>query len=180
MKKTTVYIAIALVILVYYFFYKSKTEMSNTTPNIPVKPNPNDIAAAFAELKKNYGRDFANKIEKLYRLETGHFGSGQFLEGNSPGMVATKSTYPFGWRSLDEFALANSIDGHKFGIGRTFVVDGKNFRYVTFPDFKTSADFVAWFIRNKRGGVPEKWNSLDPAAAARYKNKLNQIRTQYT
>lgn len=179
MRKTTVYITIAVVLILLYFLTKkTRTEMSTTAP--VARPDANDLQAAFTRLKNNYGQEFAKKIEQIFRLETGHFESGQFKEGNSPGMVATKSTYPFGWRSLDEFALANSIDGHKFGIGRTFVVDGKNFRYVTFPDFKTSADFVAWFIRNKRGGVPEKWNSLDPAAAARYKNKLNQIRTQYT
>jgi len=177
MRKTTVYITIGIVLVVLYFLTrKTRTEMISTPV---IKPSTDDLKNTFEDLKNNYGQDFARQIERIFRLETAHFRSGQFKEGNSPGMVATKSTYPFGWRSLDEFALANSIDGHKFGIGRTFVVDGKNFRYVTFPDFKTSADFVAWFIRNKRGGVPEKWNSLDPAAAARYKNKLNQIRTHY-
>jgi hypothetical protein len=180
MRKTTVYITIAIVLLALYFYNKTKTEMSTTTPNIPLKPSPNDIKAAFEDLKKNYGRDFANKIEKLYRLETGHFESGQFKEGNSPGMVARKSTYPFGWASLDEFNKSHSIDGRFNTIGKTFVVDGKNYRYVGFPDFKTALNFVSWFIRTKRGGVVEKWNSLDPAAAAKYLNKLNSITTQYT
>lgn len=179
MKKTTVYIVIGVILLAYFLYYKSKTEMSTITPHV-TKPNPNDIAAAFAELKRNYGRDFANKIEKLYRLETGHFESGQFLDGNSPGMVARKTTYPFGWSSLDEFNKSHGIDGHVNGIGKTFVVDGKNFRYVTFPDFKTALNFVSWFIRTKRGGIVEKWNSLDPDAAARYLDKLNHITTQFT
>jgi len=167
------------VLLALYFYNKTKTEMSNTPPTIPITPSTNDIRAAFEELSRNYGRDFANKIEKLYRLETGHFESDQFKEGNSPGMVARKTTYPFGWSSLDEFARANSIDGHKFGIGSTFTVKGKNYRYVTFPDFKTSLDFVAWFIRNKRGGVVQKWNSLDPTESAKYLNSLNSITTHF-
>ena len=149
------------------------------TPTI-VQPDANDLQTEFTKIKNNFGADFARQIERIFRLETAHFTSEQFKEGNSPGMRAFKTTYPYGWESLDEFAKANSIDGRKFGIGRTFVVRGKNYRYVTFPDFKTSLNFVAWFIRNKRGGIPEKWNSLDPKAAADYKTKLNQIIPRYT
>ena len=126
------------------------------------------------------GPEFSKRIEQLFRYETRHFKSKQFIEGNSPGMVATKSTYPFGWPSLDEFNRENSIDGRKYGIGRIFVVDNKNFQYIKFPDFKTSANFVAWFIRNKRGGVVQKWNSLIEAKAQEYFNVLKTITTQYT
>ena len=178
MRKTTVYITLAIVLLILYFWNK-RTRMENTTSSPVIKPNPNDIKAAFTELKNNYGYDFAHKIEQLYRLETGHFESDQFKEGNSPGMVARKTTYPFGWSSLDEFARANSIDGHKFGIGSTFTVKGKKYRYVTFPDFRTSLAYVAWFIKNKRGGVVQKWNSLDPTESAKYLNSLNSITTHF-
>lgn len=179
MRKTTVYITIGIVLILLYFLTrKTRSEMINT-PTV-VRPSSNDLASNFQELKKNFGQDFARQIERLFRLETAHFTSGQFKEGNSPGMVANKTTYPYGWSSLDEFARANSIDGRKFGIGRTFVVRGKNYRYVTFPDFKTSLKFVAWFIRNKRGGIPEKWNSLNDAKAAEYKAKLNQIIPRFT
>lgn len=179
MRKTTVYITIGVVLILLYFLTRKTRSEMISTPSV-INPDANDLQAAFTRLKNNYGPEFARQIEKIFRLETAHFRSGQFKEGNSPGMVATKSTYPFGWRSLDEFARANSIDGHKFGIGRTFVVKGKNYRYVTFPDFNTSLEFVAWFIRNKRGGIPEKWNSLDPVEAAKYKIKLNSIKPRYT
>jgi hypothetical protein len=180
MRKTSVYIVIGVVLLVLYFQYRKEPYLEMTTPAPSIKPSSNDLASAFTDLISKYGQPFARKIEQLYRLETGHFGSGQFLEGNSPGMVARKTTYPYGWPSLDQFAKANSIDGHKFGIGRTFVVRGNNFRYVTFPDFRTSLEYVSWFIKNKRGGVVQKWNSLDPVDSARYLNTLNQMRTQYT
>lgn len=179
MRKTTVYITIAIVLLALYFFNKTKTEMINT-PKPTINPGSNDLAAAFAEIKKNFGPEFAKKIEQLYRLETAHFTSKQFLEGNSPGMVATKSTYPFGWASLDEYNREKGIDGRKYGIGREFIVRNKSYRYVKFPDFKTAVNFVAWFIRTKRGGIVEKWNSLDPATAAKYLQTLSTIRTQYT
>lgn len=179
MRKASVYIILSVVLILLYFLTrKTRSEMINTAPVI--NPNSNDLASAFQSLKNNFGPEFSKRIEQLFRYETRHFQSKQFLEGNSPGMVATKSTYPFGWPSLDEFNRANSIDGRKYGIGREFIVDNKSFRYVKFPDFETSAKFVAWFIRNKRGGIPEKWNSLNAAEAARYRNTLDQIRTQYT
>lgn len=135
---------------------------------------------SFDKIKNEYGPLFAKRIEQLFRYETRHFESKQFLEGNSPGMVANKSTYPFGWPALDEFNRAKSIDGRRYGIGRIFVVDNKNFRYVKFPNFDTSLQFVAWFLKNKRGGAVEKWNSLNAAKAAEYLNTLKTIRTQYT
>jgi len=180
MKKSTTYILLYVVLIVLYFRYL-KTPWLETTYKPPtMNPSSNDLASVFQGLKNNFGPEFAKKIEQVFRYETRHFTSGQFLEGNSPGMVATKTEYPFGWPSLDEYNRANSIDGRKYGIGKVFIVNGKNFRYVKFPDFKTSANFVAWFIRNKRGGIPEKWHSLNEAKAAEYKNTLDQIRTQYT
>jgi len=179
MKKASVYI-ILYVVLIALFLYNRKKPYLEYTNRPTINPSSNDLASVFQGLKNNFGPEFAKRIEQLFRYETGHFESGQFLEGNSPGMVATKSTYPFGWPSLDEFNRANSIDGRRYAIGRVFIVNGKNFRYVKFPDFKTSANFVAWFIRNKRGGIPEKWHSLNAAKAAEYRNTLDKIRTQYT
>jgi hypothetical protein len=179
MKKASVYIIIGVVLLALFLYNRKKPYLELETRPV-INPSSNDLASAFLELKNKYGEAFAEKIEQLYRLETAHFKSGQFLEGNSPGMVATKTEYPFGWKSLDQYNKANSIDGRRYSLGRVFVVRGKNYRYVKFPDFKTALNFVAWFIKNKRGGAVEKWNSLDATAAARYLNKLNQIKPRYT
>jgi hypothetical protein len=181
MKKTSVYIILSVVLIALYFFTRKKPYQEFTTENsINPNPNANDIPSAFQELKRNFGPEFAKRMEQLFRYETRHFESKQFLEGYSPGMVATKTTYPFGWASLDEFNRANSIDGNRYAVGRVFVVNGENFRYVKFPDFETSLNFVAWFIRNKRGGVVQKWNSLNEATAQRYFNVLKTITTQFT
>jgi hypothetical protein len=179
MRKGTTYILLSVVLIALFLYNRKKPYLELQTPPV-VNPGSNDLAAAFQELKNNFGPEFAKRIEQLFRYETRHFKSGQFLEGNSPGMVATKSEYPFGWPSLDEYNRANSIDGRKYGIGRVFIVNGQNFRYVKFPDFETSLKFVVWFIRNKRGGVVQKWNSLNEAAAQEYFNVLKTITTQYT
>ena len=184
MKKT--YIIVGIVVLYLYFIKKNKSTpaMEETTRPKP-QPISNDTSTqdekqqAFVNLKNNFGLEFAKKIEQLFRWETGHFTSDQFKEGFSPGMVATKTTYPFGWASLDEFNKQNSIDGRRYGIGRTFVVKGKNFRYVKFPNFTTAVNFVSWFIRNKRGGVVQKWNSLDTTASNKYLSDLNTIKTHF-
>jgi hypothetical protein len=183
MKKS--YIIIGVIVLAVYLLMRKKqtsTDMDTTAPQPQPQPQPQagDIQSAFVTLKNNFGPEFSRKIEQLYRWETGHFESGQFKEGYSPGMVATKTTYPFGWPSLDEYNRANSIDGRRYSVGRTFVVRGKNYRYVKFPDFKTALNFVAWFIRNKRGGMVQKWNSLDPIAYNKYLNDINTITPRFT
>ena len=179
MKKATIYITIAVVLLALFLYNRKKPYLELEQRQSP-PPNNNDLANAFQEVKNNYGQEFAKRIEQLFRYETRHFESKQFLEGYSPGMVAKQTTYPFGWSSLDEFNRANSIDGRKYKIGRVFVKDGKTYRYVVFPNFETSLKFVTWFIRNKRGGVVQKWNSLDEAKSQEYFNTLKTITTQFT
>ena len=180
MKKASVYIILYVVLIALFLYNKKKPYLEYTGATPSINPSSNDLASAFQELKNNFGPEFAKRIEQLFRYETRHFRSKQFLEGNSPGMVATKTTYPFGWPSLDEYNREKSIDGRKYSVGRIFVVNDRNFQYVKFPDFKTSANFVAWFIRNKRGGVVQKWNSLNEAKAQEYFDVLKTITTQYT
>jgi hypothetical protein len=179
MKKGTTYVLLYVVLIALFLYNRKKPYLELETRPV-INPSSNDLASEFQELKNNYGPEFAKRIEQLFRYETRHFESGQFLEGNSPGMVATKSEYPFGWPSLDEFNRIYSIDGRRYAIGRVFIVKGQNFRYVKFPDFETSLKFVVWFIRNKRGGVVQKWHSLNEAKAQDYFNTLKTITTQYT
>lgn len=137
-------------------------------------PKMQEITNAFKWLlDKGYSRDYVADIERLFRLETAHFKSGQFQKGYSPGMVASGMVYPWGWSSLKTFASAMNLSPDQFKITPPFAPSG--FKYVMFPDFIYSLAFVAWFIKNKRNGVVENWNSLDTAKANAYRAKLNQI-----
>ena len=86
----------------------------------------NDVYQGLKRVKNIYGKDYAKKIEQVFRLETGHFKSSQFKNGFSGGMVASKNTFPYGWSSLEKFARENSILPSKFSTYTIYVErDGK-------------------------------------------------------
>lgn len=123
-----------------------------------------------------------NDIERLFRLETGHFKSGQFADGFAAGMVASSSIYPFGWNSLSEWANLRGYSQNMFGTSQTFTVGGNNYKYVKFPDVYKSIDFVTWFIKNKRSGDVGKWYVLDTNSQGYkdYVHYLKNIKLRYT
>jgi len=136
----------------------------------------NKVYLAFKKIKDIYGKEFTKEIEKVYRYETGHFNSTQFKNGYSPGMVATKNTFPFGWSSLETFARDNGYLPSQFGTFTIYVArEGKNFTYVKFPSLESSVLFVAWFLKNIRNGVVKYWNTTNEAKANEYQATLNQI-----
>ncbi len=146
-----------------------------------------DVKNALAKVSQKYGTDFARKLEQLYRIETGHFTSGQWKKTLSPGMeiaggtTSTKNTFPFGWSSLQKFINANPnyikenfyvarVNENTTNIGKT---------YVGFPDVETSFMFISWFIKNIRNGRFGYWKSLNESSALSYENALNTINTKY-
>ncbi len=136
----------------------------------------NKVYLAFKKIKNLYGKDFTKEIEKVYRYETGHFDSTQFKNGYSPGMVATKNVFPYGWSSLQTFAKDNGYLPSQFGTFTIYVArEGKNFTYVKFPSIESSVLFVAWFLKNIRNGVVKYWNSTDETEANEYQETLNLI-----
>lgn len=167
MKKIiiTVSILVAVYFLYEYFFNASAGQS-------------NDPAQVFPKLAEQYGTEYTRNIEKLFRYETGHFKSRQFLAGYSPGMVATKNNFPFGWASLQEFVQANPKykDGYSL---KSFDTDAGQKSYVGFPSLEASANFVAWFLKTKRGGNVGLWNSTDPGEASAYLANLQRVTAKY-
>jgi len=48
-------------------------------------------------------------------------------------------------------------------------------RFIRFPTERAFVNFLAWFIKEVRGGRPGKWYSLNEQSARRYENELNTI-----
>lgn len=145
-----------------------------------------ELKKAFSRISAKYGQEYAKKLEQLYRKETAHFKSGQFLKTLSPGMEiaggvgSTQTTFPFGWSSLQEYANQTLVNKtafytHKMNENQT----GYAKTFIGFPDIHTSVDFTAWFIKNKRGGQFGKWYSLDPILANQYEVNMGKIITHY-
>ncbi len=193
MKKQ--YLIIGGVLLLVYFLMKRKNTTTTTAPEITETGSDgltpeldHSLRVMFGTvLKDNYSPEFAKQMEKMYRFETGHFKSGQFLEGYSPGMVGT-GVYPWGWNSLNKY-----IDDYlrttpeeaaeikaRLKLGRVFSVRGRNYQYVCFPNPEFAINFVAWFIWNIRGGRVGKWGTLSESGASLYEETIQGVRTKYT
>lgn len=146
-----------------------------------------EIKSAFQKCSAVYGAEYARNVERLFRKETAHFTSGQFKKTLSPGMEisggtnSTKTTFPFGWSSLEKFVNANPLilkstfyvsrmNENGTGLGKTFV---------GFPTIDSSVMFVAWFIKNVRGGRFGKWYSTNESSALAYETGLSLIKARY-
>lgn len=114
---------------------------------------------------KNYGLQIAKTVEKIFRLETGHFKSEIWRNTNAAGMIATTNNFPYGWT----FILSKLSIFRPVGI---YYVDSTNFHYLQFKN--TDAFFIVAEIIKQRGRAGFYY-SMNEAAAAEYESKLNTI-----
>lgn len=132
---------------------------------------------ALAKAANEYGMNYARRVEQLMRWETAHFTSQQWKEGNTSGMEATSTAWPYGWASLAEWAAFNRYDPLEFS---TYTMRENNTgitkRFIRFPSAGAFVDFVAWFIYNKRGGHFGKWYSLNEQAANNYLASISEVK----
>ncbi len=175
-------IAVIAVAVVYYgnkFFTSVKFDKKGNR-----MVTENDIKSALKKVSSKYGTAFAKNVERLFRKETAHFKSGQFLKTLSPGMEisgsAASRVFPFGW-SLNEFLqgynpmLKTKFYTHTMNENGT----GKSKTFIGFPDIESSMMFVAWMIHNKRGGRFGKWYSMNESSALAYESQMTQITARY-
>ena len=174
-NKSKLLIALALGV----FLFKDKImDVFNKTPK-PI----GTAKEGFLYVKDKHGVEYAKDIERLFRLETAHFTSGQWLGTGSAGMEATKETFPFGW-SLEEFNKLHGLSPNDYFI--KYYNDNHTGKRTPFVGWKKTGDnikFVAWFIKNKRNGDILSWYRL-PSAATKtdrenYRKKLDAIKTQF-
>lgn len=68
-----------------------------------MKITDQDIINALIKVAAKYGNPFAARLEQLFRNETAHFKSDQFIICLSPGMQAVTNELPYGWTGLADF-----------------------------------------------------------------------------
>lgn len=160
-------VAAIAVFLMFLYEPKKKAESMETK----------DYQDAFKLIFNKYGREKAETVERLFRLETAHFKSGQFLHTLSPGMEISKGkfTFPYGWSSLKEFS---DETGLKAGDFSTYTMNenqtGKEKTFIAFPNLAASVLFVAYLL-NKRGWNAGSWYSTNPSSQSSYTAKLKTI-----
>jgi hypothetical protein len=144
-----------------------------------------EIELGLLKVKEVYGLAHAKRLEQLFRNETSHFKSGNFLKTLSAGMeiAPTKTSYPFGWTSLKEFwdinphykptetfsQVENTSTLLKSRGARTFIV---------FPSIEASMMTVSHLIkiRNNNFGA---WFSKNAVQQLAYVKELDKIKVRF-
>ena len=192
MKKSFYYIGGALLLLLVIHQRKNikKGVMGLNTKGTVKKPTEADIKAALLRIKENFGEKIAKDVEKVYRLETGHFKSTQFLNTYSAGMLKFGSIMPYGWRMLAPFWAANP-DLAPDGVYNVYVKENpvknvisstpkegyKLFSYLAFPNIYAGMAALAAYIRHF--GNVARWNSTNPVQQQKYLAHLNSINNKF-
>lgn len=136
--------------------------------------------AALRVVAAKYNKKTAATVEQIYRNETGHFKSGNFIKTLSPGMEAFSETEPYGWSSLKDFWEKNK-NYAPTGIFKQVenssgMLESRGERkFIVFPTIEASMMSVAFVIMS-RGGDGGAWFSIsDQAQRDKYNNYLAQI-----
>lgn len=169
-------LAIGALVAVAGLFLLSKKKKNNPSVNATGtfnKPTEDEIKQVFLKIGHKYDMDTARQVEKIYRAETNHFKSGQYLASGSPGMLKHKADFPFGW--VVENALWSDPAYRPVG-EVTFNKNGKDYTYLVFPDFQSAAFSLAEYVKEYG---PLRWNSTDETAQASYKALLDSIIPRY-
>ena len=176
--KNFISFAIAVIILTTFIVIKEK--QPGTTKRKSKKVNDNDIKSVLEKILTVFGPDIAKNVELIYRNETAHFTSGQFLNGYSPGMenFSKTGTFPYGWgNTLKDFS--NAYPEYKpTGLTNPLVEGqntGKKKVFVKFPSLEAAMFFLA-IVLKARGNNPGKWHSNNLAAQTEYNRRLNTIK----
>lgn len=169
--------------LLVFFILRSLKNRNEQTEVIP-EEQMNAVRNGLSKVIEKYGEEFARNTERVLRIETRHFKSKQWKEGNTSGMEAVKgkeNAFPYGWSSLREFSEKEKVNPSLFstysmienrtGIRKTFI---------KFPDAYIFILFLAWFIKNKRNGRFENWYSLNEDSAKQYAELMKKVRPRIT
>lgn len=143
------------------------------------------IKLAIQRALKVFPKDIVENAERIFRLETNHFKSGQFLKTLSPGMEKFGEKYPYGWNTLDKIfwskfpqykPIGTSV--HKEGTG-VLGTGGKIKTFLSFPNMDASFFTLCAFLLHYKNN-PGRWFSLDANSQQTYNNSIYKINAKFT
>lgn len=122
-----------------------------------------DAKNAILAVQNMYGTEMARTVEKMLRLETGHFKSQQYKKTGSAGMEEGKwANLPY---PMDSIAMDDVL---KPGMER-FIV------WQSVTDF---ALYLAEYIQRYNGNYA-RWNSLNPLVQMEYRKKVESVKPRF-
>jgi len=154
-------------------------KVTGVPSNLDLK-SPVKLQQVFNSIKNNFGSEIAKNVERIYRLETDNFKSGQYLRTGSAGMLAFSDSFPYGWNSLSsiwtQYPQHAPIGYARYGK----MVNGKYkiYKYLAFPSVAGFAALAR--ILKMRGNNAASWYSTNPQQQAQYAAKLATVNTTYT
>jgi hypothetical protein len=161
----------------------SEAALTSTAGNF----NEADAKAALRVIYDKYGADMATIIERMYRDETAHFRSLQYVKCGTGGMEAFGEPPYYGWDSSffsqhPEFTPTGLWEAFEnkgmSGQGGNKQVTDKKKRFIIFPSVLGGMEYKAFYI-NKHNGNWARWHSTNTTIQSTYKKHLENIRPRY-
>jgi len=181
MKKEKKILFFLFIAFFFYAIFKQRKNIKNSIMGLPLVTdkkviNEGQIVNSLQVVKENFGIDVARWVEKIYRGETAHFKSVQFLLTYSAGMLKFKDVYPYGWGNFKTFWALNPSFAPN-GYAKIYVNrEKKDFFYLAFPSLTAAMMTLGYYV--KKNG-PLRWNSTDKNEQQKYATLLNQIKNRY-
>ncbi|MFZ5256664.1 hypothetical protein ACOY6O_21855 [Enterobacter roggenkampii] len=143
---------------------------------------------ALRKIYDNYGKDMSVIVERMFRIETTHFTSGQYQHCGAPGMEVHGTPPAYGWSS-DFFAqhpeyqptgIWSKKEGKGLsGQGGNTQVTDKPKQFVVFDSVESSMEYIVYYI-NKHDGNYARWYSTQDSAQKLYRKECGAIIPKFT
>jgi hypothetical protein len=163
MKKQAIKLAILIAILVLVIIILTKhLDRMDADKNFTIQ----DAKSGLEKIEKIHGKRMAQLIEKMMRLETGHFRSLQYIKTGSAGMEVGK------WPNLPMASIAGTYD----------LKDDHDKHLAHFYVWTSPYEFMEYLVSyiDRHGGDFARWNTTNESGKAAYASKVNSIKPQYT
>ncbi|HIF6303159.1 TPA: hypothetical protein ACX3LH_005542 [Klebsiella michiganensis] len=147
-----------------------------------------DGKEALRKIYDKYGKDMSVIVERMFRIETKHFTSGQYQHCGAPGMEVHGAPPAYGWSS-DFFSqhpeyqptgIWSKKEGRGLsGQGGNAQVTDKPKQFVVFDSVESSMEYIVYYI-NKHGGNYARWYSTQDSAQKLYREECGTIKPKFT
>lgn len=168
MKRHVIILLITLFVAAVVFYLLNKYKPMET------------IQEAFKNALNSFSPDIVRNAERIFRLESNHFKSGQYKGTLSPGMEKFSDSYPYGWKTLDKIFWSKNPKYKPTGL-KTYTENGTGIKktFIQFPNLTASVMTLCAFLQYY-GNNPGRWFSLNPDSQNRYNESIKKITPTYT
>ena len=157
MKQTLI-----LAIIAAAFFFAKRPAKKALAHEMENKFTPDDAKAALLKISAKYGKDMGATVERIMRLETAHFTSGQYRKTGTAGMVVGK------WSNLPYKNMPTV----------KYDVKGKTYEYIVWPDVFSFMEYLVSYI-NRNNGNWARWNSTSPVVQENYRKLVGGVTNKF-